>query len=55
MSSFGDNIKTRMQEALDEISYEWYGKNTYSMTSDEKLKFLGDVFEVLHYMFGEWY
>ena len=54
MSSFGDNIKTDMQVGLDGIASDWYGHNTYEMTPEEKVKFLGDLFEVLHYLFGEW-
>ena len=54
MSSFGDSIKTHMQEALDGIARDWYEKDTYSMSSEEKVKFLGELFDVLRYMFGSW-
>ena len=55
MSSFGDNnIKTAMQIGLDSISYDWYGKAICEMNAEEQIKFLGELFEVLHYLFGEW-
>ena len=55
MSSFGDgNIKTQIQEELDYIASQYYGHDIYNMTAEEKVKFLGELFEVLHYKFGEW-
>jgi len=55
MSSFGDdNIKTRIQEELDYIASLWYGHDIYNMTAEEKVKFLGELFDVLHYLFGEY-
>ena len=55
MSSFGDgNIKTQIQKDLDYVAWERYGHDTHNMTAEEKVKFLGELFEVLHYMFGEW-
>lgn len=55
MSSFGEyNIKTQIQKDLDCIASQWFGHDTYYMTAEEKVKFLGELFEVLHYMFGEW-
>ena len=55
MSSFGDDIKTWIQEELDHIASQWYGHDIYTMTAEEKVKFLGELFEVLHYLFGEYY
>lgn len=55
MSSFGDNtIKTDMQVRLDSIAYDWYGKSIMEMSAEEQIKFLDGLFEVLHYLFGEW-
>jgi len=55
MSSFGDgNIKTQIQEELDYIASQYYGHDIYNMTADEKVKFLGELFDVLHYLFGEY-
>lgn len=55
MSSFGDgNIKTQIQEELDCIASRWYGHATYDMTAEEKVKFLGELFSVLDYMFGDY-
>ena len=55
MSSFGDgNIKTQIQEELDYIALDWYGHDTRNMTAEEKVKFLGELFDVLHYLFGDY-
>ena len=53
MSSFGDgNIKTRMQEDLDCIAWNYYGKDVSDLTPEEKLQFVMRVMEVLHYITG---
>lgn len=54
MSSFGDgNPKTNLQEWLDHCFYERYGHDRYEATAEEKVQFLDDLFDVLHYMFED--
>ena len=53
MSSFGDrNIKTRMQEELDNICYDYYGCEIYDLTPEQKLQFTMRVLEVVRYVNG---
>lgn len=53
MSSFGDeNIKTRIQEELDCICWNYYGKDSSDLTDKEKLQFTMRVLEVLQYITG---
>ena len=53
MSSYGDGtIRTRLQEELDDISYDFYGKEIFYLTSEEKLQFTMQILDVLHYCMG---
>ena len=54
MSSFGDNNpKTRLQEWLDDLSYDQFGHHRYESTAEEKVQFLAELFDVLRYMFED--